>query len=72
MVLTGSMEINGFVNTRREKMERNVGWEYTKYRKRRRRFPQPPLADETSTVESVRADGFSEHCTDDSENLAIK
>lgn len=25
MVLTDSMEVNGFVNTRREKMKRNIG-----------------------------------------------
>lgn len=69
MVLTDSVEVNGFVNTRREKMERNIGLEYTKYRKRRRRFPQPPLI---TAIESVRAGGFSKHCADESENLAIK
>lgn len=30
MVLTDSVEVNGFVNTKREKMERNTGQEYTK------------------------------------------
>lgn len=34
--------------------------------------PQPPLTNKTNTIDSVRADGFSKHCTDESENLAIK
>lgn len=48
MVLTDSVEVNGFVNTKREKME-NTGQEYTK--QGRRRFPQPPLTDETTTFD---------------------
>lgn len=62
MVLTDSVEVNGFVNTKREKMEKNTGQEYTK--QGRRRFPQPALSDETTTFESVGAD--------ESENPAIK
>lgn len=33
---------------------------------------QPPLTDETTAIEPGRADGFSKHCADERENLAIK
>lgn len=73
MVLTDSMEVNGFVNTRREKMKRNIGQEYTKYGKNEEEVPrQPPLTDETTAIEPVRADGFSKHCADERENLSVK
>lgn len=44
MILTDSIEVNGFVNTLREKMERNISWEYIKYTKSRAGCLPPPLA----------------------------